>query len=282
MSIILFIIIAFVVFFFVSKILRKFKVPKIGSLVLVTGGVKCGKSTFAVGVAIKTYKRNLRRVKFINFFRRLFKRDLIEEPLLYSNVPLGCPYVPVTKDIINRSVRLRYKSVMYIQEASLFADSRLIDNATQNNALMVFNKLVGHETRGGTLIYDTQCVQDLHYSIKRSISNYFYIHSTHSVPFFIISKCRELIHSEDNDIINAFNKDIEEDMKKVLFSKKVWKYFDTYCYACLTDNLPVAESVVNNTFDSDLQCYDIVSFRKEFNISLGGSNERKENINNNR
>ena len=141
---------------------------------------------------------------------------------------------------------------------------------------MLFNKLIGHETRGGTLVYDTQCVQDLHYSIKRSISNYFYVHSTSKIPFFIISRCRELIHSEDNDIINTFNKDIEEDLKCVLFSKIVWKYFDTYCYACMTDDLPVADNCVNNNFSSDLQCYNVVSFRDDFNISIDrGKNEKK-------
>ena len=54
---------------FIGLYIRKhFKVPAFGSLCVTTGGLKTGKSTFSLYLAIKTYKRNLRIVKIRNFF----------------------------------------------------------------------------------------------------------------------------------------------------------------------------------------------------------------------
>lgn len=255
--------------------------PKINSLTMVTGGVKSGKSTFSVYLAITTYKRSLRSVKIKNFFRKLLKKDLLELPLLYSNVPLGVDYVPLTTDMILRSYRFAYGSVIYCQEASLVADSLLIKDKDINLSLLVFNKLIGHETKGGYLIYDTQSIADVHYSIKRSVSNYFYIHHLVKIPFFVIAYVRECIYSEDGSVINAVTKDVEEDLKKVLIPKSVWKKFDCYCLSTLTDERPVATGVVKSNIKSDLKCYNIVSFRPElnFHIKKGGKNEKEKKIN---
>ena len=94
----LFIILLGVALFFLYKVLSKFKSPKISAVSLVTGGVKTGKTTFAVNLAIKNYKRNLRSVKIRNFFAKLFRKKLEPLPLLYSNIPLAVPYVPVTRE----------------------------------------------------------------------------------------------------------------------------------------------------------------------------------------
>ena len=63
----------FLVLFLINKILKRFKVPKIGSLALVTGGVKCGKSTTSVALVMSEYRSRVRCVKFRNFFRKLAK-----------------------------------------------------------------------------------------------------------------------------------------------------------------------------------------------------------------
>lgn len=255
--------------FFFFKLWSKFKRIKIGALSIITGGVKCGKSTLSCYLVKTEYRKRLFQVKFANFFRKIFRKELKEIPLIYSNVPLACDYVPITYDLISRKkVRFAYKSVIYIQEASLFADSRLIDDKTQNTLLMMFNKLIGHETKGGCLIYDTQNIGDLHYSIKRSISNYIYIHSLTKLPFFVIAHCRELLHNEDGDISNNINSDLEDNLKHILIPKSIWKMFDAYCYSCLTDNLPVEKNVVHNKDATDLKCKKIISFRPEYNIEV--------------
>lgn len=252
--------------FFIRKFMNKFKLCKLGSLSLVTGGVKCGKSTLSTYMAISTYKAVKRKVKIKNFFRKLFKKELIEEPLLYSNVPLACPYVQVTEDLLLRKKRFRYGSVILIQEASLLADSQLIRDMDINSRLLMFNKLIGHETVGGCIIYDTQSISDCHYSIKRCLSNYFYIHHLVKwVPFFLIAYVQEFRYSDDNSTISISEKDTEDTLKKVIIPKSTWKYFDCYNYSTFTDSLPVEEKVVNNDKKSNLKSRTIVSFRKNYN-----------------
>lgn len=259
----------------VMVLTRKFKKPKISCMALVTGGVKAGKSTFSCALALSKYKSQVRKVRFANFFRRIFRKELFEKPLLYSNVPLNCEYVPLTDDLLLRKQRFVYRSVIYAQEASLIADSQLIKNLDINQRLLLFNKLIGHETKGGYLIYDTQCINDNHYSVKRCISEYFYIHDTIKwIPFILLCHVRELRYSDDGQEINVYEGDVEESMRTVLVSKRVWKMFDAYCYSVLTDHLPVASDVVEGRELSDLKARKIVSFRKYKN---GGAADVEQN-----
>lgn len=255
--------------------MRQFKVAKIGSLCLVNGGVKCGKSTLSVSIVLSEYKSRVRKTKFMNFFRKLFKKPLEELPLLYSNVPLACPYVPLTDDLLLRKKRFVYGSVIYCQEASLVADSQLIRDMDINQRLLLFNKLIGHETKGGVIVYDTQCISDLHYSIKRCLSNYIYVHHLIKwIPFFLVAYVEENRYSDDNSVVNVQDKDVEDKLKKVIIPKRAWKYFDCYCYSVLTDNLPVEQTVIKNNLQTqDLKARKILSFRK----SIGGVENEKKN-----
>lgn len=233
-------------------------------MALVTGGVKCGKSTLSVAIARSEYRARCRKIKFKNFFCKLFNKPLYKMPLLYSNVPLGMPYVPITEDLLLRKKRFEYGSVIYVQEASLVADSQLIRDMDINERLMLFNKLIGHETKGGVIIYDTQCITDVHYSIKRCVSNYFYIHHlTKWIPFFLIAYVQECRYSDDGTTITVNTDDTETKLKRVILLKSTWKYFDCYCYSVLTDDLPVENTVIyNNKKTKDLKARKILSFRK--------------------
>ena len=206
------------------KISKKFKSPKVNCVSLVTGGVKTGKSTFAVYLAISNYKRIHKRWKIRAFFQKKLGREVEEEPLLYSNIPLSVPYVPLSREILRREVRPRYKSVCYVNEASLVADSQMFRDMELNERLMLFNKLFGHETLGGMCIYDTQCIVDLHYSIRRCLSEYFYIHHLNKlIPFFLVAEVREERYCEDNSSINTYENDVEDCLRKVIIPKKIWK-----------------------------------------------------------
>lgn len=261
----LFIILFGVALFFLNKVLSKFKTPKIAAVSLVTGGVKTGKTTFAVNLAIKNYKRNLRSVKFRNFFAKLFRKEVEPLPLLYSNIPLAIPYVPVTRELLQRKVRPVYKSVVLLSEASLVADSQLFKDPVLNEELMLFVKLFGHMSKGGYLIMDTQSTSDLHYAFKRCLSEYFYIHSLGKYLFFNIANVRECRYSEDGSVLSIDTDDSEEKLKKVLISRKVWKYFDAYCYSAITDNLPEAKNIKTA---KTLKIKKIPSFRMWINKEL--------------
>lgn len=246
---------------FINKFLSRYKFPKVGAMALFTGGIKAGKSTCAVGTALSEYRRRRRYCAIRNWFNKIFKKPLQEEPLIYSNIPLSVPYVELTEDLILRRKRFRYGSVIYVNEASLFADSMLIRDMELNERLTLFNKLIGHELKGGCIIYDTQCIVDNHFSIKRSLSNYFYVHHlTKGFPFFLVAHIRECLYSDDStSLVNAVTKDAEMDLRKVIIPKSTWKKFDAYAFSSLTDDLPVEDKVV--VADS-LKVKKIVSFRE--------------------
>ena len=248
--------------FIFYKISKHFKVPKIACVSLTTGGVKSGKSTFSVYLAISTYKRIHRRWKVRKVFQTLFNKPIDEEPLLYSNIPLSVPYVPITLELLQRKIRPRYGSVAYVNEASLLCDQMLFKDDELNERLTLFNKLFGHETCGGYLVYDTQCIGDVHYAVKRSLSNYFYVHHLEKrIPFFLVAKVREERYSDDTGTItNTYSDDVEDNLKTVIIPKSVWKKFDAYCFSVLTDSLPVSDNVLKGT--TDLKAREIVSFRK--------------------
>ena len=254
---ILFIIIAIcLVFLFLVR--RKFKVPKFGSLCVTTGGLKTGKSTYSLHLAYKTYKRNLRSVKFSNFFRKIFGKPLEEEPLFYSTIPVGFPHVRLTLDLILRNHRFRYKSVVWIDEATLLADSQLYKDNVLNAQLLEFCKLFGHETKGGCLFFTSHCLSELHIAMRRASSEYFYVHSICKwIPFFLIATVREERYSEDGTAVNVYESDVEDSLKRVIIPKSIWKKFDCYCYSILTDDLYVEDKV--ETADS-LKAEYVISF----------------------
>lgn len=239
---------------------------------MVTGGVKTGKSTLSVYLAIKHYKKNHFRWKIRSTFQKLLGKKVDEEPLLYSNIPLKkVKYVPVTNDILNRTKRINFGSVMYLGEFSLIADSQCYKDDELNERLMLFIKLFGHETHGkGKVFIDTQSIGDCHYAIKRCISRYIYIErSIKWIPFILIYKVRELIYSDDGSTMNTFNKDIEDDTKTLIIFKSVWKKFDYCCYSAFTDHLEsVNKTKKIKSSTATLKAKKIPSFKKYKTINL--------------
>lgn len=268
-KILIYFILICVALFFVRKFLGRFKIPKTGCLVPINGGVKSGKSTVSCAVVYANYKRSLRSIKFANFFRRLFRKEPFPLPVIYSNVPLNLDYVPVTRDMLLLNVKPIRGSVMYLQEASLLADSQLIKDKDVNNQLLLFFKLCGH-VGYKSVVLDTQQISDIHYSIKRSASQCFYVRSLVKwIPFFLIAEVLEYTYSEDGSIIFAQNKDMDEIVKKVLIRKSIWKKFDAYAYSSIVDNKPFAPSnIIKKGSLKDLKVNEIVSFRDDFNLKL--------------
>ena len=223
---------------------KYFKIVSTGSMVCVTGGVKSGKTTFSLWLALRKYRRNLIGVYLRNFLRKvlikLFPKKLAhvemeEKPLFYTVIPVKFPHVLLTDELILREERFAYKSVIWIDEASLFADSQAYKNHYVNRRLNLLNKLIAHETRGGAIVYNTQSIDDLHFSVRRCLSEVYYVHDTAKfIPFFLCSTVREERYCESGNI-TQYNEDVADSLKRVLIPKSIWKKFDCYCYSALTD-----------------------------------------------
>ena len=200
-----FILVGLILFIVLYVIYRKnFKILKVPSVCLITGGVKTGKSLLSCYLSIKDYRRRHRKWWILH---HIFKKG-IEEPLYYTNVqisfrdirnknykrkphPLDKNIVTMDLDFLARLVRFNYKSVIYIQESSLMADNMDFNNQERNVDLSLFNKLIAHETQGGALYYDTQSVLDNHYSLKRVCSTYFFIQKNLNLLLFHVLWVRE-------------------------------------------------------------------------------------------
>lgn len=225
---------------------KNFKVLNTPSVCLVTGGVKTGKSLLSVKLSMQAYRKAHRKW----FFASRILHKNIEEPLYYTNVyttfgngkkphKLDMRIRRVTLESLLRQERFAYKSVIYIQEASLMADNMDFKNVDRNIDLSLFAKLIAHETRGGQLYLDTQSVLDVHYAFKRVSSTFLFIQKNINFGLFHILYVREMINSENG--VNNFDDDVDETTRKVLIPCWWHHRYDRYEYSYLTDSLNVSE-----------------------------------------
>lgn len=237
---IILIIIGVIVLYIIYR--KNFKILKVPSVCLITGGVKTGKSLLSVNLSIKDYRSRHRKWWFRTHL--LAKKE--EEPLYYTNCfvsfgrtrkakKLNKNIRYISLDHLNRDIRFNYKSVIYIQECSLMADNMDYKNQERNVDLSLFNKLIAHETKGGALYYDTQSVLDSHYSIKRVCSTYFFVAKNLNFLLFHVLYVREMINTENG--VNNFDDDIEFTLRKVLVPFWYHKKYDRYEFSYLTDEL---------------------------------------------
>ena len=249
-----------------------FKRLRYGNLVLVTGGVKTGKTQLSVALAVKQYRKQL--VKWRRACRKARRRyePLPEKPLLYSNMPIGRVgdgYAPLTLELVTCQKRFRWGSVVYYNEASLIAGSKDIKDEVLNDHLLKFFKLCAHFTMGGYVFLDTQSPADCHYTVKRSLSTAYDIWYRVTLPFVSLIWLREMkIVDGDSTIaidtqIDPQDSVLDGGRKKYfrLIRNKWWKYYDQYAYSAQVEHLPVGADIVNVTRDkkvrSLVRCRDI-------------------------
>lgn len=256
---------------------RKFKTIKMPNVFLVTGAVKTGKTLLSVHLAIKEYRKELIRYYIRKtIFSMFFIKNDLEKPMLYSNIPLAkVRYNLLTIDMILCNVRIPYRSIVLLDEASLLADSMAFKDKYINNRLMRWVKLFAHITKGGRLIITTQAVCDLHMSFKRCLNNYLYIYSRVKLPFITIMKVREMLYSEDNSMVNNSSEDIELSMRTIFFFNSAYKKYDCYSYSTFTDykTIYVDYDKLPKGYKDDLKVYQIVSFH-DFAKTMNEENKK--------
>lgn len=200
------------------------------------------------------------RTYIYNFFHPKRKKEI---PLLYSNIKLRYPWCrKFTLELLLREHRFVYGSVVYINEASLMADSKMYKDEEINEILMQFNKLFGHETKGGLLLYDTQSLHDNHHSTVRCLGEYIYLSGKRKVPFGIFLEYRrmKLVSGENSIDVNVFNGE-ETERPSVFVPFFVWWIFDAFCYSNLTDNLPISN--VKYKKGRSLKCEELVTLNSK-------------------
>ena len=205
-------------------VVKRSKKFRFDSIVMINGGVGSGKTLTAVWLAVRSYKKSVRIWKRKNFFRKLFKKDLLEKPLLYSNIPLfNIDFVLLNQDLLERQVRFNFCSIVLISESSLVANSQDFkrkDLPNLNDNLTEFLKLIRHMLHGsyrslfglgGTipnLIIETQSKNDNHFAFDRCITQVMFINKSYNIPFFKVQHCRDLLLYEG--VENVINDDSKQ------------------------------------------------------------------------
>lgn len=269
----MFLLIVLVIIIVFLIIMMKCKFFKCGCVTMITGAPKTGKSTLALNRVMKEYRKSM--LKW--WFKKYILRKDIEKPLLYSNIPLTCAYVPISEEFIRRVERPALGSVAYLGEVSLVADSLCINDNLLNEQLQLLVKLFGHSC-AGKLIIDTQSTGDLHHAVKKVLDKHLYIHSCITwIPFIIIMKVREMAYSYDNQsAMNVFNEDIEESMKTLIIFKSIWKKFDYRCYSVFTDDKPCTTNILPKDKKRCLKQPRPVTFRKFRSLEIKKESEKNE------
>jgi hypothetical protein len=255
-------------------VLRLMRCPYIGCLTLFTGALKSGKTMTGLRCALKKYKWARICWHFKCAWRKLIKKPLPEEPRFYTNIPVaGVPYVMVTTDMLYRKVRLAYKSVMFLSETSLIADSMTIKDALLNEQINEFFKLYGHETHGGKCIIETQNVLDNHYAIKRCLTFYYNIDANFKLPFFMLVRFYKVFYTDDKSVSSVVNLAQGVEYSYMLIPKSIFTRYDAYTYSAFTDGLPKAEGlryIMRHRLHfyygkRNLKSFKIPSFKRHFN-----------------
>ena len=252
-----------ILLFWLSKKFKKLKLPNV---FLVDGAPKTGKSALSLCLAHRVYMKNCFKWcigKAFYWLRYHTLTDYPLKPMFYTNIPVGFTHNMLTREIIYLEVKVPPKSVIFIDEASLFADSQLIKDRKLNMKLTLFCKLIGHVTRGGTLAINSQQCSDLHYSFKRVLGRYLYIYDTIKFPFVSVSQVREMMYSDDTSIVNDINEDAELSMRKIFFFNGVYKRYDCFCYYNIVKERKT-EVDYDYKFDKkDLSAKGLISFNQE-------------------
>lgn len=240
---------------------RKLTRLPVGSVTMINGGIKCGKTLLGVSQSIEKYNHVLFVWKLKNFLHKIFPKcrkfkQSTEMPLLFSNIPIGSymynkktkesvftPYKyyrPLTTEHLKRKVRFPYKSVVFISEVSLVANSMCYKDTELNEELELFIKLFAHETRGGYVYYETQALGDNHYAIKRCLDTSYWIERLVNIPVlpFVIYKINRS-RIQDSETFTTGHTEEENTTYTIFASKHYFKMYDRFCYSVFTDDLPL-------------------------------------------
>lgn len=236
-------------FFLYWRFRKNFKILNLPNFALFTGGIKTGKSELACATSHGKFKSVHRKWTFSKWFCKVFHIKFeTEEPLFYTNgkTSFGSLHSKkphkldrcirqITKESLLREERYNYKSVIWLQEASLMADNMDFNNIDRNIELSLWCKLIAHMTRGGYVFIDTQAILDLHYSFKRNLSSYIYIQKRLDFWLFAVLYVREMINTENGN--NNFTDDVDTTTRKIILFRWWYKRYDRYEFSYLTDDL---------------------------------------------
>ena len=258
---------------------------KYDTVIAFTGGLGSGKSFLSVSMAVKLLRKNRRKVKWHNrkekikhFFKKSYEPKLKEKPLLYSSIPVRVSGKEWAQELKESHLLLTShiveKSVVFIDEVGSFASQFEYNNPNIKDNFDEFVRLFRHYTKGGYLVVNDQCSENIVLQIRRRINTVFNL--MHFKKWFGIVytvKVRNISISEEIKTVEEL--DTEDNMTtKIGFMPLFLKRYDTYCYSERYITVPHRKLLTYN----ELKKYNLLTVSKKQRQKLT-TNEKPEGNN---
>lgn len=224
-------------------LVRYFLKNKRDTITCYTGGLGSGKTCLSVHDAINVFRKQ--RLK--TFVYNLFHKQKREKPLLYSNIPIyiskhfGMSQKLEVEHVLLKK-RLNERSVVLIDEIGGFASQFEYKNVNIYDNFDEFIRLYRHFTKGGYLIVNDQCSENIVLQVRRRINVINNLSKFFVVPIFhiVIYFSRKINISEEMKTILVDEEDVNNTSKlnitywPFFFRWKIStrkRHYDTYCYS---------------------------------------------------
>lgn len=207
-----------------------------------TGGLGSGKSLISTQMAVKLLKKNRMKVCWHNLWHRKNKKP---KPMLYSSIPLRISRkewaIQLRSEHLILQERLPEKCVVFLDEIDSFASQfeYKLPNIIQN--FDEFCRFFRHYTKGGYLVCNTQCTDNLVLQVRRRMNTVFNLmHFKKWFWVFYTVKVRNISISEEIKTIET--EDVEDNMSTLFgFLPIFCRRYDTYCYSGRYETVPCGQ-----------------------------------------
>lgn len=219
------------------------------TIVAFTGGLGSGKSLLSVKLVRKLLKKVRKQTRFKNFiiflkniFRKKTKKQkYLEKPMCYTSIPIRISKKEMSLELKESHLllqeRLSYRAIVYIDEIGSFASQFEYKNPNIVTTFDEFIRLFRHYTKGGYLVCNDQCSENIVLQVRRRINTVFNLMRFRKwFHFFYTVKIRNISISEEIKTIEERN---TEDNMKTAFGFMLPKgTYDTYCYSERYNTVP--------------------------------------------
>jgi hypothetical protein len=226
-----------VILYIIVRLYGKFYFLKVDNTLMFTGAPGTGKTNAMVVMALKLYRRQTKKVKRHN----RFKRDKWEEPVLYSNIPIRLNRstwsTVLKKEHLLLTERLNHRSVTVITEIGKIASQYDWNNLNVQDNLNDFISLYRQYTLGGYFLCDDQSSDNVAVTIRRRLGTV--INMLHFRRFWKVYwvKMRNITVSEDIKTIEDDSAETNMRWKVGLFPL-FYSNYDTYAFSERYNSVP--------------------------------------------
>lgn len=246
---------------FIAYKVIKYRIKhKIETITCFTGGLGSGKTLMSVDIALKIYRKQIRKwkfkrlkLRFLNLFRKEKEEFLLPKPLFFSNIPVLLNKKRklyshrLTREHLLLQERIPLNSVILLDEIGAFASQF---DFKEKNVINVFDEFVRfyrHYTQGGYIVCNDQCSENINLVIRRRVNLVHNLCNCLVIWRFCFFFERMISISEEIKTIdvrsNENDKENDTQNNMVFRFKFLWNkgMYDTYCYSGRYDGVPQGE-----------------------------------------